>query len=80
MHARGKSDGPIVPAKPVNKADQSAAESVEERGSAKGNVDEPTAHRTPRRNKRASRGLLGVREAAERDGTLKFTALLHRLR
>ncbi len=77
MHARGKSDGPIVPAKPANKADPSAAESVEERGSAEGNVDEPTAHRTPRRNKRASRGLFGVREAAERDGTLKFTALLH---
>ena len=77
MHAGGKSDGPTVPAKLANKADPSAAESVEERGPAKGNIDQPTAYRTPCRNKRASRGLIGVREAAERDGTLKFTAVLH---
>jgi group II intron reverse transcriptase/maturase len=34
-------------------------------------------HRTPGRIKRKSRGLHGVREAARKDGTLKFTALLH---
>ena len=44
-HARGKSDGPRVPAKPANKADQSAAELMEERGPAKGNAEQPTAHR-----------------------------------
>ncbi len=38
MNARRKSDGPIVPAKRANKAGTPAAESVEERGSPKGNV------------------------------------------
>ncbi len=38
MHADGKSDGPIVPAKRTNKTGTSAAESMEERGSPKGNV------------------------------------------
>ncbi len=38
MHAIGKSDGPIVPAKRANKTGTPAAESVEERGPPKGNV------------------------------------------
>ena len=38
MNANRKSDGPIVPAKRANKAGTPAAESVEERGSPKGNV------------------------------------------
>jgi len=38
MNARRKSDGPIVPAKRANKAGTPAAESVEERGSPKGNA------------------------------------------
>ncbi len=38
VHARGKSDGPIVPAKRMNKPGTPAAESVEERGSPKGNA------------------------------------------
>ncbi len=38
MHAHGKSDGPIVPAKRMNKTGTPAAESVEERGSPKGNA------------------------------------------
>ena len=33
--------------------------------------------RTQSRTKRKSRGLHGVREAARKDSTLKFTALLH---
>ncbi len=37
MHAIGKSDGPIVPAKRANKTGTPAAESVEERGPPKGN-------------------------------------------
>ena len=40
MHERGKSDSPVVPAKPPNKA--AAAEAVEERGLAKGNTDSTT--------------------------------------
>ena len=39
MHGRGKSDGPVVPAKPPNNATPVvAAEVVEERGPAKGNA------------------------------------------
>ena len=38
MYAHGKSDGPIVPAKRMNKTGTPAAESVEERGSPKGNA------------------------------------------
>src|SRR5687768_8266138 len=37
MHARGKSDTPIVPRKPPNNAARAAAEAVEGRGVAEGN-------------------------------------------
>lgn len=78
MHAVGKSDGPIVPAKPTNNggADPSA-ELVEGRGPAKRNASQDALRRTPSRNQRRSRGLAGVREAARKDGKLRFTALLH---
>jgi RNA-directed DNA polymerase len=36
MHERGKSDSPVVSAKPPNKTVRAAAEVVEERGLAKG--------------------------------------------
>ena len=42
-HAFGESDGSIVPQKQANKADVSAAESVEERGPTQGN-DLPAGH------------------------------------
>jgi len=42
MHERGKSDSPVVPAKPPNNAAVSAAEVVEERGLAKGNTASKT--------------------------------------
>lgn len=42
----------------------------------KGNPQEPSATRTPSRGE-ASCGLERVRQAAKRDGTLRFTALLH---
>ena len=38
MHVAGESDGPIVPAKWTNKPGTPAAESMEERGSLKGNA------------------------------------------
>src|ERR1700676_2889253 len=38
MHGRGKSDEAIVALKPANKAERSAAEQVERRAKAKGNV------------------------------------------
>jgi len=53
-----------------------AAESVEERGSTKGNAIETTAHRAQDRE-RASSGLGRVRAAARRDKEARFTSLLH---
>src|SRR6516164_7485699 len=74
MHERGKSDSLVVPAKPPNKA--LAAEVVEGRGLAKGNMDDPT-----RPGRRAGpgvpSGLDRVREVARKDKEARFTALLH---
>ena len=76
MHGHGKSDGCVVPAKPVNKVAHAAAESVEERRPAKGNTDSTT-----RPGHRAGPGVINgldrVREAARRDKGARFTALLH---
>ena len=49
MHGRGKSDEAIVAVKPANKAERSAAELVERRAEAKGNVDQQRTRRTQRR-------------------------------
>ena len=78
MNARENSDEPVVPATSANNdGAEPLAESIEERGSAKRN-DVPTdLPRTPGRIKCKSSGLHGVREAARKDSTLKFTALLH---
>jgi RNA-directed DNA polymerase len=76
MNERGKSDGPVVPAKSPNKAAWAAAEAVEERGSAKGNAAGET-----RPGRRAGQGasseLDRVRQAARKDREARFTALLH---
>jgi group II intron reverse transcriptase/maturase len=78
MNANRKSDEFVVPATSANNgAAEAPAESVEERNSAKRNAEQAALCRTPGRNKRKSRGLHGVREAARQDSTLKFTALLH---
>jgi group II intron reverse transcriptase/maturase len=76
MNERGKSDSPIVPAKPPNKAGGPVAEVVEERELAKGNTARPTR---PGRSagQGVSNGLDRVREVARRDKDVKFTALLH---
>jgi RNA-directed DNA polymerase len=74
MHEPGKSDDPVVPAKPPNKA--VAAEAVEERGSAKGNTI-GTTHSGPSAGQGVSQGLDRVREAARKDKEARFTALLH---
>jgi len=76
MHERGKSDSPVVPAKPPNKAGRPAAEVVEERGLAEGNTDDPSR---PGRSAGpgVSSGLDRVREVARRDKDARFTALLH---
>jgi group II intron reverse transcriptase/maturase len=78
MYATGKSDGVVVPTTRANHgAAEAPTESVEERAPAKRNADQAALHRTQCRNFRRSRGLAGVREAARKDGRLKFTALLH---
>lgn len=81
MNVAGESDDPIVPAKRANKAGrpekgQPAAESVEGRGSTKGNAMQTAACRTQCRGS-VSNGLQRVREAARRDKKARFTALLH---
>src|ERR1022692_1067928 len=76
MNERGKSDSPIVPAKPPNNAGRPVAEVVEERGLAKGNTDSTTR---PGRSAGSgvSSGLDRVREVARKDKDARFTALMH---
>jgi RNA-directed DNA polymerase len=73
---RGKSDRPIVPGKLPNNAEEPAAEAVEGRGRTKGNSLGCNALRTQGRDG-ASSALARVRQAARRDRTQRFTALLH---
>ena len=78
MHAGGKSHESVVLTTTANNsAAEAPAESDEGRDSAKRNAEQTALCRTPGRIKRKSRGLYGVREAARKDSTLKFTALLH---
>src|SRR6202140_3780563 len=74
----GKSDSPVVPEKFPNNAGQPAAEGMEGRGLAKGNLPQQNASRTPGR-KDASSALERVRQAAGKDKKLRFTALLHHI-
>ena len=74
MHEHGKSDSPVVPARPPNKA--AAAEAAEERGLAEGNTDGPTRPGL-RAGSGVPSGLDRVREVARRDKDARFTALLH---
>ena len=76
MNDHGKSDRPVLSAKPSNKAAQAAAETVEERGLPEGN----TASK-PRSGHSAGQGVSSaldrVRRAAQKDKEARFTALLH---
>ena len=76
MNDRERSDPAIVAAKPTNKAGQPAAEPVEPRAGAKGNVSQQSTHRTQGRE-RVSQALERVRQAARQRKKEKFTALLH---
>ena len=76
MHGREKSDSAVVAKKPANKAGQPAAERVERRAGAEGNMVEPRTRRTPRRES-VSQGLDRVRQAAKARKKERFTALLH---
>jgi RNA-directed DNA polymerase len=76
MHDREKSDGPVVPGRPLNNAQGGAAEAVEGSGPAKGNTTSET-----RSGHGAGQGApseLGrVRRVAATDKEARFTALLH---
>ena len=76
MNERGKSDNPVVPAKPPNKAGGPVAEVAEGRGLAEGNTGSSTR---PGRSAGpgVSSGLDRVREVARKDKEARFTALLH---
>ena len=76
MNGRGKSDGPVVPAKSPNKAVEPAAEVTEGRGPTKGNSLERNAPRTQSRTGAPS-ALERIRQAARQDRKQRFTALLH---
>jgi RNA-directed DNA polymerase len=79
----GESDSSIVPEKQANKGSGPRklgtplpAESAEGRGLTEENADQSLLDRTQRRAP-GSRGLLGVREAAQRDRQMRFNNLLH---
>src|SRR5438477_12059319 len=66
------------PGKSPNNGGQPAAEGMEGRGLAKGNLPQQNAFRTPSR-KDAPSALERVRQAAKQDKQLRFTALLHHI-
>jgi len=76
VNGDGESYCGIVPTKQPNKSDESPAEVVEGRPQTKENTQQSHPCRTPSRETGSS-GLERVREAARKDGKLKFTALLH---
>jgi RNA-directed DNA polymerase len=76
MYGQGKSDRPAVSGRSPNKAGQPVAEAMEGRGLAKGNLPEQNARRTLSRESVRS-ALERVRQAAKKDRTKRFTALLH---
>jgi RNA-directed DNA polymerase len=76
MHDRGKSDGPVVPARLPNKPGVPGAEVVQGRGLREGSTASET-----RAGRGAGRGVSSdldrVRRVARRDKDVRFTALLH---
>src|SRR3954471_4487195 len=77
MNDHRESDSRVVPAKLANKAEESAAESVEGRRLDKGNTGQQNACRTQSRDMSASSALDRVRQVAAKDRDARFTALLH---
>jgi RNA-directed DNA polymerase len=76
MYDHGKSDRPVVPANPPNKAAEVVAEAGEGRGLPKGNAASET-----RPGRGAGLGVPSdldrVRQVARKDRNVRFTALLH---
>ena len=78
MNEHGKSDRPIVPGKSPNKTRTPAAEEMEGRGLAKGNLSQQNAFRTQSRADALS-ALEQVRQTAKQNKEMKFTALMHHI-
>src|SRR3979490_1776469 len=78
MYDREKSDLAIVAVKPTNKAGQPAAELVEPRAGAEGNVSQQSTGRAQYRGT-VSQALERIRQAARQRKKEKFTALLHHI-
>jgi RNA-directed DNA polymerase len=76
MHGVEKSDSPIVPMKPANKAGRPEAESVEGSGGIERNAGEQSMVRTQSREA-VSQAQARIREAVNRNPGEKLTALLH---
>jgi group II intron reverse transcriptase/maturase len=76
MNEYGKSDSCIVPEKSPNKAGHPAAEAMEERQLAEGNLLKQNASRTQSRISARS-ALERVRQAVRRDRKQRLTALFH---
>src|SRR5260370_40674639 len=80
MNEQGKSDSPKVPEKSPNKAGQPTAEKgMEGKGLAKGNPSQQNAERTQSRDGNVCSALERIRQAAEKDKTMQFTALMHHI-
>jgi RNA-directed DNA polymerase len=78
MHGHEKSDLAIVAAKPMNKAEQSAAEPVERRAGTKGNAGQQSTYRTQSRIS-VTQALERIRKVARARKKERFTALFHHL-
>jgi RNA-directed DNA polymerase len=79
MHGDGKSDSPILPTKPPNKAGHAVAEVVEGRGLTKENTDQQNTSRTQCRTTGVPSALDRVRQVAVRNKEERFNALLHHI-
>ena len=75
-HRGGRSDPGIVAVKPANKAEPSAAESVERRTGTKGNADQQST-RQAQDWESVSQALARIRQAAKLRKKERFTSLLH---
>src|ERR1039457_3940028 len=76
MYDHEKSDSAIVAVNPTNKAGQPAAELVEPRAGAEGNVSQQSTGRAQYRGT-VSQALERIRQAARQRKKEKFTALFH---
>ena len=78
MHGPEKSDSPIVPMKPTNKAGRPAAEPAEGRGGAVRNAGLQSTVRTQSRAA-VTQAQTRIREAVTGNRKEKLTALLHHI-